>query len=105
MSPGSNSVTVSVSGTHGDGTVVVPLVALPGRRLQFNGALAGVLSIAGLVLALGLLTIVGATVREGVLPPGVEPDAQRRRRARIAIARAVGSVDIVLIGCGARGAC
>jgi hypothetical protein len=101
MSPGSNSVTVSVSGARGEGTVVVPLVALPGRRLQFNGALAGALSIAGLVLALGLFTIVGATVREGVLPPGVEPDAQRRRRARIAIARAVAIVAIVLVGGGA----
>ncbi|HEX5076390.1 MAG TPA: hypothetical protein VFW03_24480 [Gemmatimonadaceae bacterium] len=101
MSPGSNSVTVSVSGARGEGTVVVPLVALPGRRLQFNGALAVVLSIAGIVLALGLFTIVGATVREGVLPPGVEPDAQRRRRARVAIARAVGVIAIVLVGGGA----
>lgn len=101
MSPGSNSVTVSVSGARGEGTVVVPLVALPGRRLQFNGALAGVLSIAALILALGLFTIVGATVREGVLPPGAEPDAQRRRRARVAIARAVGIVAIVLVGGGA----
>jgi hypothetical protein len=101
MSPGSNSVTVSVSGARGEGTVVVPLVALPGRRLQFNGALAGVLSIAALVLALGLFTIVGATVREGVLPPGVEPDAQRRRRARFAMARAVVIVAIVIVGGGA----
>jgi len=101
MSAGSNSVTVSVSGARGEGTVVVPLVALPGRRLQFNGVLAGVLAIAGLVLALGLFTIVGATVREGVLPPGVEPDAQRRRRARFAMARAVGIVAIVLVGGGA----
>ena len=30
MSPGSNSVTVSVSGARGEGTVVVPLVALRG---------------------------------------------------------------------------
>jgi len=101
MSPGSNSVTVSVSGARGEGTVVVPLVALPGRRLQFNGALAGVLSIAALVLALGLFTIVGATVREGVLPPGVEPDAQRRRRARFAMARAVVILAIVIVGGGA----
>ena len=101
MSPGSNSVTVSVSGARGEGTVVVPLVALPGRRLQFNGALAGVLSIAALVLALGLFTIVGATVREGVLPPGAEPDAQRRRRARFAMARAVVILAIVIVGGGA----
>ena len=90
-----------MSGARGEGTVVVPLVALPGRRLQFNGALAGVLSIAALILALGLFTIVGATVREGVLPPGAEPDAQRRRRARVAIARAVVIVAIVLVGGGA----
>jgi hypothetical protein len=101
MSPGSNSVTVSVSGARGEGTVVVPVVALPGRRLQFNGALAGVLSIAALVLALGLFTIVGATVREGVLPPGVEPDAPRRRRARFAMVRAVVIVAIVIVGGGA----
>jgi hypothetical protein len=98
MSGGSNSVTVTVSGAQGTGSVVVPLVALPGRRLQFNRALAIPLAIAGAVLALGLITIVGAVVREGVLPPGVEPDAQRRRRARFAMARAVGVVALVLTG-------
>jgi len=101
MSPGSNSVTVSVTGARGDGTVVVPLVALPGRRLQFNGALAVLLAGAGIVLALGLFTIVGAAVRESVLPPGAEPDAPRRRRARFAMARAVGVAAIAITGAGA----
>ena len=101
MSPGSNSVTVTVSGARGDGTVVVPLVALPGRRLQFNGPLAILLTAVACVLALGLFTIVGAAVRESVLPPGVEPDGQRRRRARFAIARAVVIVGIVITGTGA----
>ena len=101
MSTGSNSVTVTVSGRQGDGTVVVPLVALPGRRLEFNGPLAILLAIVGAVLALGLFTIVGATVRESVLPPGVEPDAPRRRRARFAIARAMVVVAIAIAGTGA----
>jgi len=101
MSPGSNSVTVSISGPRGDGTVVVPLVAVPGRRLQFNGALAILLVVAGMVLTLGLFTIVGAAVRESVLPPGVEPDAPRRRRARFAVARATGVVAIAIVGVGA----
>jgi hypothetical protein len=101
MSPGSNSVTVSVSGSRGDGTVIVPLVALPGRRLAFNRALALPLAVVGVVLALGLFTIVGATVRESVLAPGVEPDAARKRRARFAIARAVFVVALVITGTAA----
>jgi hypothetical protein len=101
MSPGSNSVTVMVNGARGDGTVVVPLVAVPGRRLEFTGTLTGLLVVVGAVLALGLFTIVGATVREGVLPPGTEPDAPRRRRARFAMARAVVVVALMITGTAA----
>ena len=98
MSQGSNSVTVTVTGGQGTGSVVVPLVALAGRRLEFSRALAVPLVAVGVFLALGLLTIVGATVREGVLPPGAEPDAQRRRRARFAMARAVIVMALVVTG-------
>ena len=101
MSPGSNSVTVTISGSQGEGLVVVPLVALPGRRLEFNRALALPLAAVAVILALGLLTIVGATVREGVLPPGAEPDAQRRRRARFAMARTVIVIALAVTGAGA----
>jgi hypothetical protein len=101
MSPGSNSVTVMVKGARGDGTVVVPLVAVPGRRLEFTGRLTGLLVVVGAILALGLFTIVGATVREGVLPPGAEPDAPRRRRARFAMARAVVVVALMITGTAA----
>jgi len=101
MSPGSNSVTVTVTGGGGEGSVVVPLVAHAARRLEFNRALAIPLVAAGVVLALGLLTIVGATVREGVLPPGAEPDAQRRRRARFAMARTVMVIALAITGAAA----
>jgi hypothetical protein len=101
MSPGSNSVTVSVSGDRGDGSVVVPLVAHAARRLEFNSAIAVPLIAVGIVLALGLFTIVGATVRESVLPPGAEPDAHRRRRARFAMARAVVLVALAITGTAA----
>ena len=98
MTAGSNSVTVTVSGTGGEGSVVVPLVAHAARRLEFNGALAIPLAAVGVFLALGLFTIVGATVREGMLPPGEEPDAQRQRRARLAMARAVIVVALAIAG-------
>jgi hypothetical protein len=44
--------------------------------------------LAGLALFLtaGLLTIIGSAVRESVLPPGAQPDAVRKRRARFGIA-------------------
>ena len=48
--------------------------------------LGAVLAGLGLFLTAGLLTIIGSAVRESVLPPGVEPDAVRRRRARFGIA-------------------
>ena len=48
--------------------------------------LGAVLAALGVFLTAGLLTIIGSAVRESVLPPGVEPDAVRRRRARVGVA-------------------
>jgi hypothetical protein len=101
MTAGSNSVTIAVRGGKGSGTVIVPLTAVAGRRLGFDRPLAAVLLVAGLVLALGIVTIVGAAVRESVLPPGAEPDAQRQRRSRWAMARAAGIFVLVIVGTAA----
>jgi hypothetical protein len=57
-----------------------------------------VLAALGVFLALGLLTIVGTAVRESGLPPGTEPDAVRRRRARISVALAGLVAAVVLWG-------
>jgi hypothetical protein len=101
MTAGSNSVTVTVRGGKGTGTVVVPLTAVAGRRLEFDTPLAILLAAVGLVLALGLVTIAGAAVRESVLPPGDEPDARRRRRARFAMARVAVVIAVAIVGTGA----
>jgi hypothetical protein len=98
MSAGSNSVTVGVRGGKGSGSVVIPLVAVASRRLGFGRPLAVVLIAAGLFLTLGVVSIVGAAVRESVLAPGDEPDLQRRRRARFAMARAVVVIALALTG-------
>jgi hypothetical protein len=95
MTSGSNSITVGVRGSIGTGSVVVPLFAVPTRRLEFDRRLGVVLGVLGVVLFIGLMTIVGAAVREGVLPPGVEPD---RRRTRLGwVARGVATVIVVLL--------
>jgi hypothetical protein len=101
MTPGSNSVTVAVTGAKGKGSVVVPLTAVAGKRLTFDAPLASLLIAVGVVLALGLITLAGAAVRESVLPPGSEPDPARRRRAGFAMGRVALLIVIAVVGTGA----
>jgi hypothetical protein len=98
MTTGSYSVTVAVTGARGEGAAVVPVVAMPLRRLEFGGPLGAVLGALGALLLFGLLTIVGAAVRESVLPPGVVPDAPSLRRARWAVVRAALVVTVLALG-------
>ncbi len=98
MSGGSNSVTVSVEGALGTGTVVIPVVVVADRRLDMNPMLGAGLSVGGLFLFVGLVTIIGAAVREGVLPPGEQPDDRRRWKARTAMGASAAVVALALFG-------
>ncbi len=84
MTGGSYSVQVTVAGSAGAGTAIVPVVAIATRRLELRTPLALGLATFGAFLFIGALTILGAAVRESVLPPGAEPDPSRVRRGRIA---------------------
>lgn len=86
MTGGSNSVTVNVAGPKGQGQVVVPVVVVAYTRLGMATPMGIGLAAMGLFLFAGLVTIVGAAIREGPLEPGQPPTAQTRRRARIAMA-------------------
>jgi len=81
MERGAYSIQVEVRGAAGSGTVIVPVNSVATRRLGFATPLAAGLLALGAFLLVGALTIVGAAVRESVLPPGIEPDAGRRRRS------------------------
>lgn len=98
MTSGSNSVTVTVTGASGTGKVVVPVVVVADRRLGMDSRLGTGLVIVGVFLLAGLLTIIGAAVREGVLPPGEQPDDRRRRRARVAMSGAAAVIALALLG-------
>lgn len=89
MTAGSYSVEVGVAGPAGAGTVFVPVLAVAERRLAMHPAVGVGLAAAGLFLFVGAVTIVGAAVRESVLEPGTQPDARRRRRARVVMAASV----------------
>ena len=98
MAAGSNEVTVQVTGQSGTGTAVVPVVAVATQRLALYPWLGAVLAVIGIALFLGAVSIVGAAVREGTLPPGAVPDAARRRRARFAMAATALFVALILYG-------
>lgn len=86
MSTGSNSVTVNVSGSEGEGSVVVPVVIVPWARTELGAPMGAALIAMGMFLFVGLVTIVGAAVREGSLEPGAAPTPATARRARNAMA-------------------
>ena len=98
MNAGSNSVTVDVSGTSGKGSVVIPLAAVAQRRLEVSRTFTAMILVGASVLVWGMLTIIGAAVREGVLEPGTVPDDARRRRARFAMARGAVVIALALTG-------
>lgn len=86
MGTGSWQVRVSVDGARGPGNVSVPVPALSTRVLGMQRALEATLIVLGLVLTLGIVSLIGAGTREAQLEPGEEPDAAHKRRARIAMA-------------------
>jgi len=86
MTANSYELGVTVDGPEGHGDVIVPVLALATAERQMPSWLGSVLAALGVFLTAGLLTIIGAAVRESRLPPGAEPDNVRRRRARIGIA-------------------
>ena len=88
MTPSSYQLAVSVDGPQGRGIVVVPVMAIATAERPMPRWLGGVLAALGVFLTAGLLTIIGTAVRESGLPPGAQPDAARRRRARLGVALA-----------------
>jgi hypothetical protein len=98
MSGGSNSVTVNVRGSLGEGKAVVPVVVVANRRLELDRKLGVPLAAVGVFLFVGLITIIGAAVRESVLPAGETPDGRRKWKARVAMAASAAIVALALFG-------
>lgn len=98
MERGPYNVRVAVDGPAGGGVALVPILALPTRVLGMQPFLGWLLAALGVFLTVGLVCIVGAAVREAVLPPGDAPDRKRRRRARVAMGVATAVVALLLFG-------
>jgi hypothetical protein len=98
MTASSYELAVSVDGPSGHGEAIVPVMALATAQRTMMPGLGAILAGLGLFLTVGLLTIIGAAVRESVLTPGTEPDAARRSRARFSVAVAAVLAVLILWG-------
>lgn len=101
MAGGSYSVHVTVAGSAGQGTLIVPVAAVATRQLGLSGALKWLLIVLGTLLVAGVITAVHAAVGESQVPPGEPVPVARRRRARIGTAIATPIVALLVLG-GAR---
>jgi hypothetical protein len=88
MASGSWQVKVSVSGLAGTGTLAVPVPSAATSTKKMQAGLGALLSVLMTFLVFGLVAIVGASVREAKLVPGIVPDHEHRKRGRVAMALA-----------------
>jgi hypothetical protein len=99
MENGALKVRVTVDGAKGKGELSVPVPAFAQRTLKMERPLGGLLTFLMVFLAVGLVFIAGAAVREGNLKPGETPTPSRARRARMVMAiTAVLVVGILYLG-------
>ena len=92
------AVYVAVEGPAGSGTVVVPMQTSATRTLGMECGMGALLLALGTLLVAGMLTIIGAAVREGPVAPGLSPPPARVRGARIAMASGAALLALALFG-------
>jgi hypothetical protein len=96
MATGSWKVRVDVDGARGKASLAVPVPAISTRMLGMQTAIGAVLIPLGLLLAFGLIALVGAAIREGQLAPGLAPDPARVRRSQVVMAGSAVVIAVIL---------
>jgi hypothetical protein len=98
MTASSYDIRIEVRGPAGGGSLAVPVSTAASRRLAMRGGMAVVLVALGALLFAGVMSLVGAGVRESVLAPGDTPRPRDRRRARLAMAATALLLALALLG-------
>jgi hypothetical protein len=98
MKPGAYSVDVTIDGSRGKGTLIVPVNSMATNTRPMSRSFGIMLSVLGIVLVLGGLTIAGAAFGESRLDPGALPTKKDRWRGRAATVLAAGVLSLMLFG-------
>ena len=81
MEPGSSSAQIMIEGDKGKGELIIPIMAVSTAQREMPDGLGIGLSILGVVLFLLMISTIGASVSDGILPSGtVLTQAQKRKR-------------------------
>jgi hypothetical protein len=99
MKPGALQVRLLVEGSNGQAQLSIPVPSFAQRTLPMQKSLGWLLFALMAFLAVGVVSIVGAGVREGNLEPGANPGSSNQRRAKLIMATtAVLVVAILYLG-------
>jgi hypothetical protein len=85
MTDGSSSILLHISGALGSGELVAPVMAVSTAQKKLPSGTVYVLIGLGILLFGLMLTIIGSSVAEGLLPKGEALSGARRRAKRVAI--------------------
>jgi hypothetical protein len=85
MTDGSSSILLHISGVLGSGELVAPVMAVSTAQKKLPPGTVYVLIGLGILLFGLMLTIIGSSVAEGLLPKGEALSGARRRTKRVAI--------------------
>jgi hypothetical protein len=95
MARGAYRIVIRVNGTPGEASLVIPVNAMATTRLPMSSATTAILLAIAVFLFAGLVSIVGAAVRESVLAPGERVTPERKHRARMVMG--VGALVMLLV--------
>jgi hypothetical protein len=98
MRTGEWQVRITVEGARGGGVLSIPIPALARSVRPMSPVLIGVLAALLALLVIGLVCIVGASLREADLAAGAAPDRQRRRRGRVGMIAAAAILALAIVG-------
>ena len=101
MAHGAYSVDVTVDGARGPANVLVPVASVATGQIAMSGALGALLTVLGVVLVAGLVTIVYKAAGESLVEPVAVIEPARRNRARRVAAISVPIIALGVFG-GAR---
>ena len=98
MWTGTASMKVTVEGALGKGTAVIPVMAVSTAQRNMPKSLGWILAGLGLLLVVLMATIIGASVSDGLVKPGIIDAANIRRKRITGMALALVVLGLMLYG-------
>lgn len=98
MNDGSSSILLHVEGAAGKGDLVIPIVAVSTAQKKLPAATGYILVLLGILLFILMLTIIGASVSDGLMRKGETLTTGGRRTKRIGIAVAALFSSLIVYG-------